>query len=90
MDFIDDINAVVPPERREFDVLADLPDIIDTGIRGAVDLDHVYGLPWAISVQFGQVLHGLPVGPCSQLRALAKIRATVVFPTPRVPENKNA
>lgn len=43
MDFIDDINAVVPPERREFDVLADLPDIIDTGIRGAVDLDHVYG-----------------------------------------------
>ena len=42
-----------------------------------------------ISRQFAQVLQGIPVGPCSQLSAFAKIRVIVVFPTPRVPE-KNA
>src|SRR5213594_1875662 len=47
-------------------------------------------VPWAISAQAGQVLQGVPVGPFSQLSALARMRATVVLPTPRVPENKNA
>jgi len=38
-----------------------------------------------ISRQFEQALHGLSVGPCSQLRALARMRATEVLPTPRGP-----
>ena len=47
-------------------------------------------LPAAISWQDGQVLSGVIVGPFSQLRPLARIRAVVVFPTPRGPENRYA
>jgi hypothetical protein len=32
-----------------------------------------------------QVPHGVGVGPCSQLRQRARIRALVVFPQPRGP-----
>src|SRR5690606_8123753 len=44
--------------------------------------------PSAISRQAPQVPQGLEVTPDSQFRHLAKIRATVVLPTPRVPVNK--
>ena len=35
-------------------------------------------------------LQGVIVGPVTQFRHLAKIRAIDVLPTPRVPENKYA
>src|SRR5215831_15497366 len=47
-------------------------------------------LPAAISWQDGHVLSGVMVGPFSQLRPFARIRAVVVFPTPRGPEKRYA
>src|SRR5215813_6404118 len=44
----------------------------------------------AISWQDGQVLSGVIVGPFSQLRPLARIRAMGVLPTPRGPEKRYA
>ena len=44
--------------------------------------------PRSISVQALQTPQGLAVMPVSQLSDLAKIRANVVLPTPRVPVNK--
>ena len=43
-----------------------------------------------ISWQLEQELQGSEVGPDSQLSAFAKIRAALVFPTPRGPQNNNA
>ena len=45
--------------------------------------------PSVISVQASQTPHGSAVGPCSQLSARARMRAVVVLPTPRGPENTN-
>jgi len=44
--------------------------------------------PDPTSTHEGQVRHGVGVGPFSQLSARARMRAKVVFPTPRVPENR--
>jgi len=39
-----------------------------------------------IARQYSHLLQGVGVGPCWQLRALAKMRAAVVLPTPLMPE----
>jgi hypothetical protein len=44
--------------------------------------------PLLISVQFEQRPQGLAHGPFSQFRERAKIRAALVFPQPRGPENR--
>src|SRR6266571_7341021 len=44
--------------------------------------------PKVISSQDGHRLHGVIVGPSTQFRPLARIRAVVVFPTPRVPKQR--
>ncbi len=41
--------------------------------------------PAVISTHWRQVLHGVGVGPCSQLTDLARMRAVEVFPVPRGP-----
>jgi hypothetical protein len=41
-----------------------------------------------ISVQNEHLLHGSTVGPFSQFRLLARMRAVVVLPTPLGPQNK--
>ena len=46
--------------------------------------------PCAISTHASQVPHGSGVGPFSQLRARARIRAVVVLPQPREPAKTNA
>ena len=40
------------------------------------------------STQLGQVPQGTSVGPSAQLRQRARMRADVVFPHPRGPENR--
>ena len=45
--------------------------------------------PCAISTQASQTPHGSAVGPFSQFRQRARMRAVVVLPTPRGPENTN-
>ena len=42
--------------------------------------------PAAISRQLAHLPHGVIVGPASQFRQRAKMRATVVLPVPRWPE----
>ena len=44
--------------------------------------------PASISVQAEQTPHGVAVTPASQLNDLARMRASVVLPTPRVPVNR--
>src|SRR5690606_38223188 len=46
--------------------------------------------PLAKSTQLAQVPQGTGVGPCSQFKQRAKMRADVVLPQPRGPENKYA
>src|SRR5262249_14589385 len=46
--------------------------------------------PPAISWQRSQTPHGSPVGPFSHDRALARMRAALVLPTPRAPVNRKA
>src|SRR5579859_7755380 len=43
-------------------------------------------VPAAISLQESHSPHGSAVGPFAQFMAFARIRAAVVFPTPRAPE----
>jgi len=45
-------------------------------------------LPLSICRQAGQTPHGDAVTPVSQLSDLARMRAMVVLPTPRVPVNR--
>ena len=47
-------------------------------------------VPLAIVMQELQVLSGVAVGPCSQLSALARMRASEVFPVPRGPAKRYA
>ncbi len=46
--------------------------------------------PSAISMHASQTPHGSGVGPLAQLSARARMRAVVVLPQPRGPENTNA
>jgi hypothetical protein len=88
VDFIDDEDFVPAAGRSVFGAFPQLPDIVDAGVRGCIDLEDVYRFPEAISWHEGQTLHGVIVGPFSQLSPLARIRAVVVLPTPRGPENR--
>jgi len=45
-------------------------------------------VPAVISRQLEQALQGVVVGPFTQFKLFAKIRAKEVFPTPRGPVNK--
>ena len=46
--------------------------------------------PSAISTHASQAPHGSGVGPFAQFSARARMRAVVVFPTPRGPAKTNA
>ncbi len=46
--------------------------------------------PSAISTHASQTPQGSAVGPFTQFNARARMRAVVVFPTPRGPANTNA
>ena len=45
-------------------------------------------VPFAIATQAWQVLSGVGVGPCAQLSALARMRASEVLPVPRGPAKR--
>ncbi len=45
-------------------------------------------VPSPMRRQLSQMLHGLGVGPCSQLSALARMRAMEVLPVPRGPAKR--
>ena len=64
--------------RASATLLLDAPSISRTSIE----------FPNFISWQKSHSSQGSGIGPFAQLIAFARIRAVVVFPTPRVPENK--
>ena len=83
---IDDLVAAV--EGLVLDGLPEGPDVVDPPVRGPVDLEDVDRAVLVDLRQKSHSLQGVGVGPCSQLRALARIRAAVVLPTPRMPEKR--
>ena len=85
--FVDDEDLVAVARRAVADVLAQLAHFVDAAIGGRVDLDHVHAdPPAAISRQLAHTPQGVAVGPLTQFRQRARIRATVVLPVPRWPE----
>jgi hypothetical protein len=91
VDLIDDVNLVAAVGRHVLDVFAQLTHLVDTVVRRTIDLEYIRRrLPAVISTQERQALQGVAVGPCSQFMAFASMRAMVVFPVPRGPENRMA
>lgn len=87
---VDDVDLEARLHRCEEDALAQLAGVVDAAMGGGVDLDHVdaAGPPVASSRQLVQWPQGVGVGPFSQLRQRARMRAQVVFPQPRGPLNR--
>ena len=88
---VDDVDLVAGRRRRVERPLAQVAGVVDSAVAGRVDLDDVE----AAGAAAGQVLAGLgsrrtasAVGPCSQLRQRARMRALVVLPQPRGPLNR--
>ena len=66
---------------------------IDEQLYGCEELpagQPVVETPARIALHVGHSLHGLPSTGCSQLTERARILAIVVFPVPRVPQNRYA
>ena len=86
--FVDVVDLVPGPAGPERGVLPQLAHLLDAVVAGPVDLDHVDVLPRGDRLARSQTWQGDSVGPFTQLRHLAKIRAIEVLPTPRVPQNR--
>lgn len=84
--FVDDEDLVAAFHRRVGDGLAQAAGVVDAAVGRAVDFHHVHVVAHRDAAGTGSHwLQGSPVGACTQFSALAKIRAMVVLPTPRVP-----
>ena len=85
---VEDVDLEAALDRLEDDVVADLADVVDPALAGGVHLDDVQRD--AVGDRHAGVagLVGVGVGPCSQLSALARIRASDVFPVPRGPAKR--
>jgi hypothetical protein len=86
--FVDDIDLEAAAGRRIDGVLEQLPHLIDLGIGRRVDLEQVDETSRIDFLAAEQVPQGVAVTPVSQFSALARMRASVVLPTPRVPVNR--
>ena len=83
---VEDVDLEASLDRLQDDVLADLAHVVDPALARRIHLDHV-------ERRAGRDRHGrscrscrgVDVGPCSQLSALARMRASDVFPVPRGP-----
>ena len=86
-DFIDDEDLVAVARGQVADRFAQLADFVDAAVRGRVDFEHVHGISRRdFHGRKGTRRRASPSGPCTQLSALARMRAVVVLPTPRAPE----
>ena len=87
---VEDVDLVAALDRLQDDVVADLADVVDAALGGGVHLDHVERCAGGDRAAGVALLHGVAVGPCAQLSALATIRASEVLPVPRGPANRYA
>ena len=92
MDLVDDPDLEAVPGRVVARALAQLAHLLDAVVGGAVDLLHVQATTRPRSRAGGALAAGLGGRPLAgeQLRALARMRAVVVLPTPRAPEKRKA
>ena len=61
VDFVDDVDAVFAADRREVRLVADLTDVVDTVVRGGVDLDDVEDGPGVDAFTGLAAVAGVPV-----------------------------
>ena len=90
MRLVEDVDLVAALDRLEDDAVADLADVVDAALRRGVHLDTSSDVPAVIARQAWQVPSGVVVGPCAQLRHLARMRAIDVLPVPRGPAKRYA
>ena len=87
--FVDDVDLGASLRRRVADLLAQVADLVDAAVGGAVDLDDVEVAPGGDSPAGGALVAGLAaVRGFSQLMILARRRAVVVLPHPRGPAKR--
>ena len=89
---VDDVDLVLVAHRREERLLAQVTRVVDATVGRRVDLDDVDlepGPPRASPPgSLSHSPHGSEIGARAQLSARARIRAEVVLPQPRGPENR--
>ena len=86
VNFVNDVNLEPRATGPHIGIGPQLPDLVDPAIAGTVDLDHVHVL--ARVDRLSRCRCRCPdreSGRWAQFRALAKIRAVDVLPTPRAP-----
>ena len=89
VDFVDDVDLVARAAGAVLDVAAELADLVDAAVAGAVDLEHVDVVAGGDAAgRCRRRRRASGVGPFSQLSALARMRAVEVLPTPRAPVNR--
>ena len=89
--FVDQVDLVAADRRRVARVVEDLAHVVDAGVRRGVELEQVDEAAGVDRrVHAAQTPHGVAVTPVTQLRLLARMRAIVVLPTPRVPVSRYA
>ncbi len=90
--FVEDEDLESVARGGERRALAQVAGVVDAVVGRGVDLDDVEG-PAAVSREFDARRAGaarVSVGPSAQLRQRARMRALVVLPQPRGPENRYA
>ena len=91
MDFVDDEDLVAVADRTDGEAVDDhVAHVVDAGVRGGVDLEHVEVAALGDFDAHVADAARLGVGPFSQFSARARMRAVVVLPTPRAPAKTNA
>ena len=90
MRLVDDVDLEAALRRAEERAFAQLAGVVDAAVAGRVDLDDVDGAGAVAGQRDARVALAarLGVGPCSQFRERARIRALVVLPQPRGPEKR--
>ena len=88
---VDDVDLVARHGRRVEGLVTQFAGVVDAAVAGGVDLDDVDAARTTagkIDDSSGTRRRVLESGPFSQLRQRARIRADVVLPHPRGPENR--
>ena len=83
--FVDDEDLVAAFHRRVGDGLAQAAGVVDAAVGRAVDFHHVHVVAHRDAAALLALVAGARRWGRTQFSALAKIRAMVVLPTPRVP-----
>lgn len=89
--FVENENLVAVAGGGESGTFAQFAGVVHTVVRSGVDFHHVDGTrkpPVARSLQLSHSPHGCEVGPFAQLTQRARMRAELVLPQPRGPENR--